>query len=156
MNLPWPFKLLSGSKLTMTSFTLYQYLILPWPFLQHIRFWTYSDHIYNISGTKLTMTIFTLYKDLILPWPFLHNIRIQQNLLFVSFIWRILTPNNMYVWNRELWWLGSQSSYWQLQKLLTPYALFALEQHLVTINIRVFIIVTFDLSWSYLTSPNLC
>ena len=81
---------------------------------------------------------------------------------------------------------------WQLKQLLAvmkiilaPYALFALEQHLVTSNIRdslfykhkrffilylvtinirdslcslcfMFIIVTFDLSCYYLTSPNLC
>ena len=124
----------------------YQDLSLPWPVLHFINIWSYHDHFYNISGSELTMTIFIIYQELnlpwpflhsirILPWPFLHNIRIQQNLLFVSFIWRLLTPNNMYVGDRELWWLGSQSSYWQLWKLLTPYALFALEQHLVTINI---------------------
>ena len=47
---------------------------------------------------------------------------------------------------------GSYENYWHLM----CHALFALEQHLVTVNIRVFIIVTFDLSCSYLTYPNLC
>ena len=118
LNLPWPvihfiniwsyhdhFYNISGSELTVTIFIIYQELNLP--FMTFMCWCAPSaGAFWNLWKYKLTMTIFTLYKDLILPWPFLHNIRIQQNLLFVSFIWRLLTPNYMYIWERKLWWLG--------------------------------------------------